>query len=111
MNDTQLTAIIVGLTGIIRTRLPKVDGIVVPAIAMAVGATLSALAAPDRWREALVHGVAVALAAVGGMTAIAYAGSKVGAAIGTATASETSQDEAPSAPSNPTDSSAPAAHT
>jgi hypothetical protein len=82
MNDMQLTAIIVGITGIIRTRLPKVDGIVVPGIAMGVGATLSALADPTRWREALVHGIGVALAAVGGMTAIGYAGSKFGAAVG-----------------------------
>ena len=78
MNDIQLTAIIVGITGIVRTRLPKVDGIVVPGIAMAIGAALSALANPAAWREALVHGVGVALAAVGGMTAIGYAGTKFG---------------------------------
>ena len=82
MNDLQLTAIVVGITGIVRTRLPKIDGIVVPGIAMAVGATLSALANPTAWREALVHGIGVALAAVGGMTAIGYAGTKVGAALG-----------------------------
>lgn len=82
MNDLQLTAIVVGITGIIRTRLPKIDGIVVPGVAMTVGAALAALADPAQWREALVHGIGVALAAVGGMTAIGYAGTKVGAAIG-----------------------------
>ncbi len=82
MNDLQLTAIVVGITGIIRTRLPKVDGLVVPGVAMTVGAALAALADPAARREALVHGIGVALAAVGGMTAIGYAGTKVGAAIG-----------------------------
>lgn len=82
MNDIQLTAIVVGITGIVRTRLPKIDGSVVPGIAMAVGATLSALANPTAWREALVHGIGVALAAVGGMTAIGYAGTKFGTALG-----------------------------
>lgn len=90
MNDIQLTAIVVGITGIIRTRLPKVDGIVVPGVAMAVGATLSALANPAQWREALVHGVAVALAAVGGMTAIGYAGTKIGNAVSGDTSTDTS---------------------
>ncbi len=100
MNDTQLTAIIVGITGIIRTRLPKIDGIVVPAVAMGVGATLAALADPAHWREALVHGVGVALAAVGGMTAIGYAGTKVGEAIG-ATNTDTTDAATPPAATAP----------
>jgi hypothetical protein len=98
MNDTQLTAIIIGLTGILRTRLPKIDGVVVPAVAVALGGALSALANPAAWREALFHGVGIALAAVGGMTAIGYAGTKVGQAIGNASA--------PDAP-DATDASAP----
>jgi hypothetical protein len=88
MNDLQLTAIVVGITGIIRARLPKVDGLVVPSVAMLIGASLSALAEPATWREALVHGIGVALAAVGGMTAIGYAGTKVGAALGGDAASD-----------------------
>jgi hypothetical protein len=124
MNDTQLTAIIVGITGIIRTRLPNIDGIVVPAVAMGIGAALAALGDPEHWREALVHGVGVALAAVGGMTAIGYAGTKVGEAIGAAntdTADATTPPAAtppaptsPTAPSTPTSSpsepATPAAH-
>jgi hypothetical protein len=98
MNDTQLTAIIIGLTGILRTRLPKIDGVIVPAVAVAIGGALSALANPAAWREALFHGAGIALAAVGGMTAIGYAGTKVGEAIGSA--------NAPDAP-DATDASAP----
>lgn len=98
MNDTQLTAIIIGLTGILRTRLPKIDGVIVPAVAVGLGGALSALANPANWREALFHGVGIALAAVGGMTAIGYAGTKVGEAIGSA--------NAPDAP-DATDASAP----
>lgn len=81
MNDTQLSAIIIGLTGIVRTRFPKLDGAVVPAVAVGLGAALSALADPAGWREALFHGIGVALAAVGGMTAIGYAGTKLGSAL------------------------------
>ncbi|MCC6647890.1 MAG: hypothetical protein IT374_20270 [Polyangiaceae bacterium] len=81
MNDTQLTAIIIGITGLIRTRLPRVDGLVVPIVAMVLGGSLGAFGSPDGWREALVHGVGVALAAIGGMTALGYAGSKIGAGL------------------------------
>ncbi len=81
MNDTQLTAIIIGITGLIRTRLPRVDGLVVPFVAMALGGSLAAFGSPDGWREALVHGVGVALAAIGGMTAVGYAGNKIGAGL------------------------------
>ena len=78
MNDAQLTAMIIGLTGALRTRFPKIDGLIVPAVATTVGALVSALASPEAWRAALVHGVGVAIAAVGGMTAIRYAGAKCG---------------------------------
>lgn len=78
MNDVQLTAIIIGLTGILRARFPKLDGIVVPIVSLVLGAGLSAAGAPEAWREALVHGIGVALGAVGGMTAVGYAGSKIG---------------------------------
>lgn len=78
MNDTQLTAIVIGITGLIRTRLPRVDGLVVPFVAMTLGGSLAAIGSPDGWREALVHGVGVALAAIGGMTAVGYAGNKIG---------------------------------
>lgn len=81
MNDAQLTAIIIGITGVLRTRFPKIDGLVVPGVAVVVGAVLAAFNAPDAWRSALVHGVGVALGAVGGMTAIGYAGSKIGAGV------------------------------
>ena len=37
MNDPQLTAIIVGVTGLIRARLPRVDGLLVPAVAAVLG--------------------------------------------------------------------------
>jgi hypothetical protein len=112
MNDTQLTAIIIGLTGILRTRLPKLDGVVVPAVAVALGASLSALANPASWREALFHGVGVALAAVGGMTAIAYAGTKVGQAIGGASGGDSSEASAPApSPDAPAAPSTPAAPT
>jgi hypothetical protein len=121
MNDTQLTAIIIGLTGILRTRLPKIDGVIVPAVAVAIGGALSALANPAAWREALFHGVGIALAAVGGMTAIGYAGTKVGQAIGGAGASDGSDAAAPgvlpntpapvTTPSAPAVAAAPAATT
>lgn len=81
MNDTQLTAIIIGITGLIRTRLPRVDGLVVPFVAMILGGSLAAFGSPDGWRDALVHGVGVALAAIGGMTAVSYAGNKIGAGL------------------------------
>ncbi len=109
MNDTQLTAIIIGLTGILRTRLPKIDGVIVPAVAVAIGGALSALANPAAWRQALFHGVGIALAAVGGMTAIGYAGTKVGQAIGGAGASDGSDAAAPGVlPNAPTPAAAPA---
>jgi hypothetical protein len=108
MNDTQLTAIIIGLTGILRTRLPKIDGVIVPAVAVAIGGALSALANPAAWREALFHGVGIALAAVGGMTAIGYAGTKVGEAIGSANAPDAPDATAPGAlPNAPTPETAP----
>jgi hypothetical protein len=108
MNDTQLTAIIIGLTGILRTRLPKIDGVVVPAVAVAIGGALSALANPAAWREALFHGAGIALAAVGGMTAIGYAGTKVGQAIGGAGASDGPDAAAPGVlPNAPTPAAAP----
>lgn len=103
MNDTLLTAIIIGLTGILRTRLPKIDGVIVPAVAVAIGATLSALANPASWREALFHGVGVALAAVGGMTALGYAGTKLGQAIGSdPTSAASAPAPAPDTPAAPT---------
>jgi hypothetical protein len=79
MNEAQLTAIIVGITGIIRTRFPRVDGLVVPLVAMAIGAALAVLAEPVHWREALVRGIGIALTAIGAMTALGYAGTKIGA--------------------------------
>jgi hypothetical protein len=107
MNDTQLTAIIIGLTGILRTRLPKIDGVIVPAVAVAIGGALSALATPAAWREALFHGVGIALAAVGGMTAIGYAGTKIGQAIGDAGASDGPDAAAPGVlPNAPTPAAA-----
>jgi hypothetical protein len=109
MNDTQLTAIIIGLTGILRTRLPKIDGIIVPAVAVVIGGALSALANPAIWREALFHGVGIALAAVGGMTAIGYAGTKVGEAIGSANAPDTTDATAPGVlPNAPSPAATPA---
>ena len=81
MNDPQLTAIIVGVTGLIRARSPRVDGLLVPAVAALLGGGLAALCQPESWRDGLVHGVSLALAAVGGMTALSYAGTKVGAGL------------------------------
>jgi hypothetical protein len=80
MNDTQLAAIIVALTGIVRARFARVEGLIVPPIAVLFGAGLSVAAAPEHWQEAVLHGMSVALAAVGGMTAIGYAGSNFGQA-------------------------------
>jgi len=82
MNDIQLTAIVVALTGIFRSRLPKVDKLVIPLIAIALGAVFAALNDFAHWREALIHGAGVGLSAVGGMTALGYAGEKFGAAFG-----------------------------
>jgi hypothetical protein len=81
MNDTQLTASVIALTALLRSRSPRIQGLWVPLVALAFGALLSVLASPGSFREALVHGLVVALSAVGGMSAISYAGTKVGAAL------------------------------
>jgi hypothetical protein len=78
MNDTQLTASVIALTAILRSRSPRISGLWVPLVALAFGALLSVLASPGSAREALAHGLVVALSAVGGMSALGYAGSKVG---------------------------------
>ncbi|MFI5298773.1 MAG: hypothetical protein ACHREM_11810 [Polyangiales bacterium] len=101
MNDAQLTAIIIGITGVLRTRFPKIHGLVVPGVAIVVGAVLAPLNEPDAWRAAIAHGVGVALAAVGGMTAIGYAGTKVGGGVAAANGSATSDSTSTGAPHAP----------
>lgn len=97
MNDAQLTASVIALTALLR-RARGLDGVLVPLVAVAFGAALAVLASPEVWREALVRGLVVGLSAVGGMSALGYAGSKVGQGISSALLPEPSLPASPSTP-------------
>lgn len=81
MDDARFIAAIVGLIGILRAKYPKVDGLLVPATAVALAVLMAYLKQLSGQGNAYASAAISAMAAVGGMTAVGYGADRVGTAM------------------------------